>query len=72
MIYYTDSLEISQLIPSEEHLPFYFDSFSYFVIINVIVGVQICIVLGVILMVAAPIGALRGIILQAKDYKFYS
>nr|GLL34887.1 putative amino acid transporter, transmembrane domain-containing protein [Ipomoea trifida] len=32
----------------------------------------ICIVTGVALMVLAPIGALRQIILQAKDYKFYS
>lgn len=32
----------------------------------------ICIVIGVLLMVLAPIGALRNIILQAKDYKFYS
>ncbi|GAB4860496.1 Lysine histidine transporter 2 [Ancistrocladus abbreviatus] len=32
----------------------------------------ICITLGVLLMVLAPIGALRQIILQAKDYKFYS
>ncbi|KAK1422370.1 hypothetical protein QVD17_25450 [Tagetes erecta] len=32
----------------------------------------ICIILGVLLMCLAPIGALRQIILQAKDYKFYS
>ncbi|CAH9116295.1 unnamed protein product [Cuscuta europaea] len=32
----------------------------------------ICIVLGICLMTVAPIGALRQIILQAKDYKFYS
>ncbi|KAI3474968.1 hypothetical protein Pfo_030279 [Paulownia fortunei] len=32
----------------------------------------ICIVLGVILMIIAPIGGLRQIIIQAKDYKFYS
>ncbi|KAL3526151.1 hypothetical protein ACH5RR_014523 [Cinchona calisaya] len=32
----------------------------------------ICIVLGVILMVVAPIGGLRQIILSAKTYKFYS
>ncbi|GLT29892.1 hypothetical protein SLA2020_047260 [Shorea laevis] len=32
----------------------------------------ICIILGVLLMVLAPIGALRQIVLQAKDYKFYS
>ncbi|CAL0325307.1 unnamed protein product [Lupinus luteus] len=31
-----------------------------------------CIVFGVMLMILAPIGALRQIILQAKDYKFYS
>ncbi|KAK7291569.1 hypothetical protein RIF29_06815 [Crotalaria pallida] len=31
-----------------------------------------CIVFGVMLMVLAPIGSLRQIILQAKDYKFYS
>ncbi|RAL42812.1 hypothetical protein DM860_009319 [Cuscuta australis] len=31
-----------------------------------------CIVLGVGLMSVAPIGALRQIVLQAKDYKFYS
>ncbi|WVZ12037.1 hypothetical protein V8G54_016567 [Vigna mungo] len=31
-----------------------------------------CIVFGVLLMVLAPIGALRQIILEAKDYKFYS
>ncbi|KAK4436884.1 Lysine histidine transporter 1 [Sesamum alatum] len=31
-----------------------------------------CIVLGVLLMVLAPIGALRQIILQAKGYKFFS
>lgn len=33
---------------------------------------QICIILGVLLMVLAPIGGLRQIILQAKDYDFYS
>ncbi|KAK9104204.1 hypothetical protein Scep_021048 [Stephania cephalantha] len=32
----------------------------------------ICIVLGVLLMVLSPIGALRDIIIQAKSYKFYS
>lgn len=32
----------------------------------------ICIVLGVILMIIAPIGGLRQIILEAKDYKFFS
>ncbi|KAL2529087.1 Lysine histidine transporter 1 [Forsythia ovata] len=32
----------------------------------------ICIVLGVILMIVAPIGGLRQIILQAKGYKFFS
>ncbi|XP_049359496.1 lysine histidine transporter 2-like [Solanum verrucosum] len=32
----------------------------------------ICIILGVLLMVLAPIGALRQIILQAKGYKFFS
>ncbi|EEF51835.1 lysine histidine transporter 1 [Ricinus communis] len=32
----------------------------------------ICITVGVILMVLAPIGALRQLILQAKDFKFYS
>ncbi|CAA2954007.1 lysine histidine transporter 1-like [Olea europaea subsp. europaea] len=32
----------------------------------------ICIILGILLMVVAPIGALRQIILQAKHYKFYS
>ncbi|KAL3512588.1 hypothetical protein ACH5RR_025305 [Cinchona calisaya] len=32
----------------------------------------ICIILGVILMVLAPIGALRGIILTARGYKFFS
>ncbi|KAH6791003.1 lysine histidine transporter 1 [Perilla frutescens var. frutescens] len=32
----------------------------------------VCIVLGVLLMVIAPIGALRQIILNAKTYKFYS
>ncbi|KAK4847006.1 hypothetical protein QYF36_024251 [Acer negundo] len=32
----------------------------------------ICIILGILLMILAPIGALRGIILKAKDYKFYS
>nr|GME06961.1 lysine histidine transporter 1-like [Ipomoea batatas] len=32
----------------------------------------ICIVLGVLLMVVAPIGGLRTIIVQAKTYKFYS
>ncbi|KAL6177590.1 hypothetical protein ACLB2K_049116 [Fragaria x ananassa] len=31
-----------------------------------------CIIVGVLLMVLAPIGALRNIILQAKDFKFYS
>ncbi|KAL0461756.1 UNVERIFIED_CONTAM: Lysine histidine transporter 1 [Sesamum latifolium] len=31
----------------------------------------VCIVLGVVLMVVAPIGGLREIILQAKKYKFY-
>ncbi|XP_072990598.1 lysine histidine transporter 1-like isoform X3 [Typha latifolia] len=32
----------------------------------------ICIVLGLILMILSPIGGLRQIIIQAKDYKFYS
>ncbi|KAI6675464.1 hypothetical protein NL676_003370 [Syzygium grande] len=32
----------------------------------------ICIILGVLLMVLAPIGALREIIIQAKNFKFYS
>ncbi|XP_027101964.2 lysine histidine transporter 1 [Coffea arabica] len=32
----------------------------------------ICIILGVLLMVIAPIGGLRQIILEAKTYKFYS
>ncbi|KAK4568927.1 hypothetical protein RGQ29_004374 [Quercus rubra] len=31
-----------------------------------------CIIVGVTLMILAPIGALRQIILQAKEYKFYS
>ncbi|KAL4379614.1 hypothetical protein GQ457_02G012300 [Hibiscus cannabinus] len=31
-----------------------------------------CIVVGVLLMVLSPIGGLRTIIIQAKDYKFYS
>ncbi|KZV17302.1 lysine histidine transporter 1-like [Dorcoceras hygrometricum] len=33
---------------------------------------QICIILGVLLMVIAPIGGLRQIIINAKTYKFYS
>ncbi|KAL8494358.1 hypothetical protein ACS0TY_025247 [Phlomoides rotata] len=32
----------------------------------------ICIIFGVILMIVGPIGGLRQIILQAKDYKFYA
>ncbi|KAL6983839.1 hypothetical protein U1Q18_017213 [Sarracenia purpurea var. burkii] len=32
----------------------------------------ICIIIGVLLTILAPIGALRNIILSAKDYKFYS
>ncbi|PKI59281.1 hypothetical protein CRG98_020361 [Punica granatum] len=32
----------------------------------------ICIIFGILLMVLSPIGGLRQIILQAKDYKFYS
>ncbi|KAF3444492.1 hypothetical protein FNV43_RR14184 [Rhamnella rubrinervis] len=32
----------------------------------------ICIILGVLLMVLSPIGGLRTIILQAKEYKFYN
>lgn len=32
----------------------------------------ICIILGVMLVILAPIGALRGIILSAKSYKFFS
>nr|GMC50825.1 lysine histidine transporter 1-like [Ipomoea batatas] len=32
----------------------------------------VCIILGVALMILAPIGALRAIILQAKTYKFFS
>ncbi|KAL6997016.1 Lysine histidine transporter 1 [Sarracenia purpurea var. burkii] len=32
----------------------------------------ICIILGVLLMVLAPIGAMRQIILQAKDFQYYS
>lgn len=33
---------------------------------------QFCIVVGVLLMVLAPIGGMRQIIIQAKDYQFYS
>ena len=33
---------------------------------------QICIIIGVLLMVLAPIGALRNIILQAKTFNFFS
>lgn len=33
---------------------------------------QICIIFGVLLMIIAPIGGLRLIVLQAKTYKFYS
>ncbi|XP_010652586.1 uncharacterized protein LOC100853192 isoform X3 [Vitis vinifera] len=33
---------------------------------------QICIILGVILMILAPIGALRQIILQAKTFEVFS
>ena len=33
---------------------------------------QICIILGVLLTVLSPIGGLRNIILQAKNYHFYS
>lgn len=36
------------------------------------ISLQICIILGVLLMVLASIGALRQIILQAKSYTFYS
>ncbi|GAV85762.1 Aa_trans domain-containing protein [Cephalotus follicularis] len=32
----------------------------------------ICIILGLLIMILSPIGGLRNIILQAKDYKFYS
>ncbi|XP_042428573.1 lysine histidine transporter 1-like [Zingiber officinale] len=32
----------------------------------------ICIILGVLLMILAPIGGLREIIINAKTYKFYS
>ncbi|XP_007210727.2 lysine histidine transporter 1 isoform X2 [Prunus persica] len=32
----------------------------------------LCIIVGVLLMVLSPIGALKNIILQAKDFKFYS
>ncbi|KAF3948554.1 hypothetical protein CMV_025462, partial [Castanea mollissima] len=32
----------------------------------------ICIILGLLLMILAPIGGLRAIILDAKTYKFYS
>ncbi|KAF5739560.1 putative amino acid transporter [Tripterygium wilfordii] len=32
----------------------------------------ICIILGILLMVLSPIGGLRNIILQSKNYKFYS
>ncbi|CAN1187949.1 Lysine histidine transporter 1 [Linum perenne] len=32
----------------------------------------ICIILGLLLMILSPIGGLRNIILNAKDYKFYS
>ncbi|XVF85177.1 hypothetical protein PTKIN_Ptkin17bG0097600 [Pterospermum kingtungense] len=32
----------------------------------------VCIIIGVLLMILAPIGGLRLIILQAKDYKFFS
>ncbi|KAK9090184.1 hypothetical protein Sjap_023361 [Stephania japonica] len=42
------------------------------VFIHVVGSYQICIVLGVLLMVLSPIGALRDIIIQAKTYKFYS
>ena len=33
--------------------------------------VQICIIIGVLLLVLSPIGGLRQIILAAKTYKFY-
>jgi hypothetical protein len=33
---------------------------------------QICIILGVILMILSPIGGLRQIIMDAKTYQFYS
>ncbi|KAK4257362.1 hypothetical protein QN277_006959 [Acacia crassicarpa] len=35
-------------------------------------GIQICIVVGVCLMILSPIGGLRTIIVEAKTYKFYS
>lgn len=37
-----------------------------------LVVLQICIVLGVLLMVLSPIGGLRSIILSAKSYQFFS
>jgi hypothetical protein len=52
--------------------------FFFFLISNILVVLisshylQICIILGVVLMVLAPIGALRQIILQARDFQFYS
>jgi hypothetical protein len=52
--------------------------FFFFLISNIVVVLisshylQICIILGVVLMVLAPIGALRQIILQARDFQFYS
>lgn len=45
-------------------LLFFFFSFVY--------TFQMCIILGVTLMVVAPIGALRTIIVSAKTYKFFS
>ncbi|KAJ4827315.1 hypothetical protein Tsubulata_003262 [Turnera subulata] len=33
---------------------------------------NICIILGLLLMILSPIGGLRNIILSAKDYKFFS
>ena len=33
---------------------------------------QVCIVFGIFLMVLSPIGGLRTIVIQAKEYKFYS
>ncbi|KAI4963673.1 hypothetical protein ZWY2020_011211 [Hordeum vulgare] len=42
------------------------------VVVHPIGSYQICIVLGVLLMIVAPIGGLRQIIISAKTYKFYS
>lgn len=57
------------------------ESFSYFsallhisryFLLTLVCIFQVCIILGVALMIVSPIGGLRQIIIEAKDYEFFS